>query len=159
MALSTTAGNRDERSSEGLIRAIGPWSLGANAVNNTVGAGIFVLPALVAGTLGPDAVVAYLLCGVVITLVLSCFVEIGTLVDRSGGPVAYVEEAFGPLAGFLAWAVFAVVSVAGVQAALTNALLDPASIAFPSLANAAPRILVMSLLRGSFWAVNIFGGR
>lgn len=150
---------RDVSSDEGLIRAIGPWALGANAVNNTVGAGIFVLPALVAGILGPDAVVAYLLCGVAMALVLSCFVEIGTLVRRSGGPIAYVEEAFGPLAGFLAWALYAVTAVLGAQAALTNVLLDTASITFPALAHGPPRILVMALVLASLAGVNVLGVR
>jgi len=154
-----SASTRDVPSEEGLIRAIGPWALGANAVNNTVGAGIFVLPALVAGILGPDAVVAYLICGVAMALVLSCFVEIGTLVHRSGGPVAYVEEAFGPLAGFLAWALYAVTAVMVAQAALTNVLLDTASISFPALAHGAPRVLVMALVLGSLAAVNILGVR
>src|SRR5260221_6415162 len=118
---------RDVPSDEGLIRAIGPWALGANAVNNRVGAGIFVLPALVAGILGADAVVAYLMCGAAMALVLSCFVEIGTLVHRSGGPVAYVEEAFGPLAGFLGWVLYAAIAQMAAQAALTNGIVDTAS--------------------------------
>ena len=51
-----------------LTRAIGPWSLGANAVNLSVGAGIFALPAAVAGILGPASILAYLVCGLAIAL-------------------------------------------------------------------------------------------
>ncbi|HEV2198418.1 MAG TPA: amino acid permease [Bryobacteraceae bacterium] len=144
---------------EGLIRAIGPWALGANAVNNTIGAGIFVLPALVASILGPDAVAAYLICGVAIALVLSCFIEIGTLVDRSGGPIAYVEEAFGPLAGFVAWVLYAITTTLVAQAALTTVLLDTASLAFPVFAHGAPRVMAMALWMGALAAVNIMGVR
>src|SRR5690606_31891968 len=43
-----------------LDRMIGPVTLGATAVNLTVGAGIFALPAAVAAILGPSAVLAYL---------------------------------------------------------------------------------------------------
>jgi APA family basic amino acid/polyamine antiporter len=157
-----TAGNENHNApvtGEGLIRAIGPWALGANPVNNTIGAGIFVLPALIASILGPEAVAAYLICGVAMALVLSCFIEIGTLVGRSGGPVAYVEEAFGPMAGFLAWALYAVTAVLVAQAALTNVLLDTASAAFPALAHGAPRVIGMALWVGVLAAVNICGVR
>src|SRR5258708_11394393 len=142
---------------EGLIRAIGPWAVGANAVNNTIGAGIFVLPAVVASIRGADAVAAYLICGVAMALVLSCFIEIGTLVGRSGGPVAYVEEAFGPLAGFLAWALYAGTTVLVAQAALTHVLMDTASFALPALAHGAPPIIAMALWIGALAAVNILG--
>jgi APA family basic amino acid/polyamine antiporter len=149
----------DDRPDDRLIRAIGPWALGANAVNNTVGAGIFVLPALVAGILGPTAIVAYLLCGLAMALVLTCFIEIGTLVKRSGGAMAYVEEAFGPLAGFLAWVLYGLTSVLVMQAALINVLFDTAAITFPGLARGAPRAIAMALLLGTLATVNIRGVR
>ena len=73
------------RSDEGLQRAIGPFALGANAVNLAVGAGIFALPATVAALLGPAAVLAYLLCGLTITCVLLCCAELGSqITDRVG---------------------------------------------------------------------------
>ena len=45
-----------------LVRALGVPSLAANIVNSTVGAGIFVLPALVAAQLGAGAPLAFLIC-------------------------------------------------------------------------------------------------
>ena len=106
--------NADDR----LTRAIGPWSLGANAVNLSVGAGIFALPAAVAGILGPAAILAYLVCGLAIALVLTCFAELGTRVTRSGGAVAYIEDSFGPMAGFVAWVVFTLGFCAAADAAV-----------------------------------------
>ena len=44
---------------QGLVRAIGVRGLTASIVNSTVGAGIFVLPALVARDLGSAAPLAY----------------------------------------------------------------------------------------------------
>jgi amino acid transporter len=44
-----------QRADEQLVRAIGVPALTANIVNSTIGAGIFVLPALVAKGLGPAA--------------------------------------------------------------------------------------------------------
>jgi amino acid transporter len=144
---------------ERLERAIGPWGLAANAVNTTVGAGIFVLPGLVAGILGPAAVLAYLICGLAIGLALTCFIEIGSQVSRSGGAVAYIGEAFGPMAGFLAWVIFAVGVEVTVNAALANALIDSIASAAPPLAHAAPRAVAIALLLGALAAANFAGVR
>jgi len=142
-----------------LVRAIGPWALGANAVNLTVGAGIFALPALVAALLGPAAVIAYLICAVLILLVLTCFAEVGSQVTRSGGVVAYVEEAFGPLAGFVTWVLFALAFSAASDAAIAHVLMDAFATAVPALSGGAPRVLALVVLFGGLAAVNIRGVR
>lgn len=142
---------------EQIERVIGPWGLGANAVNTAVGGGIFAMPGLVAALLGPAAIIAYLLCAVAVVLVLTCFAEIGTVVRRSGGPVAYIEEAFGPLAGFLAWIVYAVGFVAVASAAIANVLVDALAVAMPSLASGIGRTLALLVLFGCLAAINIVG--
>jgi basic amino acid/polyamine antiporter, APA family len=150
----------DGTSAEGTLeRAIGPMALGANAVNLTVGAGIFALPAVVAAILGPSAVAAYLICGALVLLVMACFVEVGTQVTRSGGAVAYVEEAFGPLAGFVTWVVFAVAYSAGSDAAIAHVMLDAMSSAVPALAGGPARALALVLLFGGLAAINVRGVR
>ena len=58
---------------EGLKREVGVWGLSANIVNIIVGAGIFVLPAIVAEIMGTQAVIAYLFCGFLIALVMLCW--------------------------------------------------------------------------------------
>jgi len=149
----------DANPEAGLVRAIGPWALGANAINLTVGAGIFALPALVAAILGPAAVLAYLVCGALILLVLTCFVEVGTIVTRSGGAVAYIEEAFGPLAGFVTWVVFAVAYAAGADAAVAHVVLDATAASAPVLSGGLPRALALVLLFGGLAAINVRGVR
>lgn len=142
-----------------LVRAIGPWALGANAINLTVGAGIFALPAAVAVILGPAALLAYLLCGALILLVLVCFAEVGSQVTRSGGAVAYVEEAFGPMAGFLAWVIFALAFSAASDAAIAHVLMDALAVGIPALAGGPPRALALVLVFGGLAAVNVWGVR
>ena len=143
-----------------LDRAIGPWALGANAVNLTIGAGIFALPAVVAATLGPAAIVAYLVCGVLILLVLVCYIELGTRITRSGGTVAYIEEAFGPLAGFLAWALYGVGFCAAAAAAIVHVMFDAVATVVPALAGYGPaRSVAIVLLYGGLAALNIRGVR
>ena len=84
-----------------LLRAVGTRSLAASLFNVIVGAGIFVLPATVAGLVGAAAPVAYLTCAVAILLVTLCFAVAGSRVPEAGGSYAYIGAAFGPLAGFL----------------------------------------------------------
>ena len=149
---------READSEEGLVRAIGPWALAANAINLTIGAGIFALPALVAATLGPAAVVAYLVCGALIMMVLICYVELGTRITRSGGTVAYIEEAFGPLAGFLAWALYGVGFCAAAVAAIVHVMFDALATVFPALAGAGPaRSMAIIVFFSLLGAVNIRG--
>src|SRR5437773_9485004 len=114
-----------------LVRAIGLRRLTASIVNVTVGAGIFVLPAIVAGFLGPAAPLAYLVCAALMALIVLCFASAGSRVSLTGGLYAYVEAAFGPFVGFLAgvlfWlmASFAVASVASAFAGSIGVVWAP----------------------------------
>lgn len=107
-----------------LKREISAFQLGTNIFNYIVGAGIFVLPATVAGILGPSSLSAYLFCGFLIALIMLCFAEVGSKITSTGGVYAYTEEAFGPVAGFivssLLWFGIGVIS----DAAVVNALYD-----------------------------------
>ena len=145
---------------QGLLRAIGPLALGVNVVNCTIGAGIFALPAIVAATLGPAAVIAYLVCGALIMLVLLCYVELGTRITRSGGTVAYIEEAFGPFAGFLAWALYGIGFNAAAVAAIVHVMFDALATFVPALAaggSARPAAIVVFF--AGLAALNIRGVR
>jgi APA family basic amino acid/polyamine antiporter len=143
---------------QGLVRAIGPLALGVNTVNLTIGAGIFALPAVVATTLGSAAVIAYLVCGALIMLVLLCYVELGTRITRSGGTVVYIEEAFGPLAGFLAWALYAVGFCAAAVAAIVHVMFDALATAVPALTGSGPaRSAAIVLFFGGLALLNIRG--
>ena len=148
-----------ESSEPRLVRAIGPWALGANAVNLTVAAGIFALPAVVAAILGPAAILAYLICGVLIVLVLACFAEVGSHVSTSGGAIAYVEEAFGPLAGFLTWVLLGIGFSVASDAAIANVMVDSLASLAPALGSGALRVLVLVSVFGGLAAVNIRGVR
>lgn len=142
---------------EGLVRGIGTWALGANIVNMVLGAGIFVLPGVVAAQLGPAALVAYLVCAVIVGLVFLCYAEVGSRVTRSGGSYAYVEDAFGPFAGFvtstLLWLGYAVFSDAALAVALTDAI----ALNLPLLRQGLPRGLFILSLFGILALVNVVG--
>jgi APA family basic amino acid/polyamine antiporter len=142
---------------EGLVREIGTWALGANITNMVVGAGIFVLPGVVAAQLGPAALFAYLVCALIVGLVFLCYAEAGSRVSRSGGSYAYIEEAFGPFAGFvsstllwLGWSVFS-------DAALAVAMADAISIKLPALSHGMPRKIFFVALFSFLAVINIVG--
>ena len=142
-----------------LERVIGVRALAANAVNITVGAGIFVLPAVIAAQLGPSAVFAYLACGIAMGLVLLCFAEAGSRVFESGGACAYVEAAFGPFSGFLVstllWFGWSVIS----DAAVATALASTVGSFFPVMTQTAPRVAFLLILFVGLAAINIRGVR
>jgi basic amino acid/polyamine antiporter, APA family len=145
-------------SETGLVRAIGARQLTASIVNVTVGAGIFVLPAVVAAGLGPAAPLAYILCALLMILIVCCFASAGSRVSLTGGPYAYVEVAFGPFVGFLGgvlyclMATFAVASVASAFAGSIGALWPPAE-------SAVGRGLIIVGLFAALAAINVRGVR
>ena len=142
---------------EGLVRVIGTGALGLSVVNMVVGAGIFVLPGLVAAELGSAAILAYLVCSVTVALVFLCFAEVGSRVSRSGGAYAYVEEAFGPFAGFIASILFWFGYSALADAAITVIMVDSIAILFPILGESMPRAVFIIALLTFLAAVNIRG--
>ena len=83
------------------MRAVSLKALSASIFNTIVGAGIFVLPATVAVLVGSGAPIAYLACAVAILFVTLSFAVAGSRVTEAGGSYAYIDAAFGPLAGFL----------------------------------------------------------
>jgi len=147
----------NESKDKALERHIGAKGLAINSINLTIGAGIFVYPALVAIILGPAGFMAYLACGVLIGLVMLCFAEMGSRVTASGGAYAYIESSFGPLAGFLTntllwfgWAVLA-------DAALLNLMTDMMSLWFPIFSLLWVKGIFFLLVMGLFTYVNIRG--
>lgn len=144
---------------EGLVRVMGTGVVGINIINMVVGAGIFVMPGLVAAGLGSAAILAYLMCSVAVALVFLCFAEVGSRITRSGGAYAYIEEAFGPFAGFIAsvlfWFGWAALSDAGMTIIMAKTL----AIAFPVLEEPVPRALLIIVILAFLAAVNIRGTR
>ena len=147
----------DSVQDEGLVRVIGTGALGLSVVNMVVGAGIFVMPGLVAAVIGPAAILAYLICSVTVALVFLCFAEVGSRVSRSGGAYAYVEEAFGPFVGFIASILFWFGYSALADAAITVIMVDSIAIVVPILDESIPRAVFIIALLTFLAAVNVRG--
>jgi amino acid transporter len=141
-----------------LVRAIGVPGLTANIINATIGAGIFVLPALVAKGLGPAAPLAFIACALAMILFVTCFAIAGSRVSLTGGLYAYVEVAFGRYVGFLAGALYCLTAVAAV-AGVVNVFVDSIAALMPLLGNPIIRVVVMFLVYGLLVAINVRGVR
>jgi amino acid transporter len=146
-------------SEEGLVRVIGTRALALACVNMIVGASIFVLPAAMAGDLGPAAIVAYGICALILLLVSLCFAEAGSRVSASGGTYAYIERAFGPYVGFLANMFLSFGSGVLASASVSNAFVGTLAASFPALGQGLPRALVLAMLYGGLVLLQVRGVR
>lgn len=140
-----------------LKREIGATALALNAINLTIGAGIFVLPAIVAENLGPAGFIAYLLCGLLVILIMLCYAEVGSKVTTTGGSYAYVEKAFGPLAGFLINTLFWFGFSSVADAAVVNAMTDMLAVWFPVFSITWVRIILFIVVFGFLAFINVRG--
>ena len=141
-----------------LVRAIGVRQLTAAIVNTTVGAGIFVLPALVAQGLGAAAPLAFLVCAAMMALISVTLAVAGSRVSMTGGIYAYVETAYGSyvalLAGVLQW-LTGMLAVAGVS----TALADQLGSLVPALRLPSARIAILTTILATLALLNTRGVR
>jgi amino acid transporter len=90
-----------------LRRDIGFFGAAFLVLNSVIGAGIFALPGKVAMSAGLASPWLFLVVGVLFLSVVLTFAELASYYDRTGGPVLYATDAFGPLAGFgTGWLIF-----------------------------------------------------
>lgn len=143
-----------ERADEQLVRAIGIPGLTANIVNATIGAGIFVLPALVAKGLGPAAPLAFICCAIAMIFFVSCFAIAARSVSLTGGLYAYVEVACGRYVGFLAGILYGITAIAAV-AGVGNVLVNSVAGIIPILTNPIVRIGAMFFVFGLLAIINV----
>ncbi len=141
-----------------LVKAIGVRQLTASIVNSTVGAGIFVLPALVAQGVGAAAPLAFALCAAMMALMTVTIAIAGSRVTSTGGMYAYVQAAFGPyvslLAGVLQW-LSTILAVSGVSVAM----LDQAGTFAPILGSQPVRVALLAAILGGLAYLNARGVR
>ncbi|WP_147206427.1 APC family permease, partial [Segetibacter aerophilus] len=142
---------------EGLKRVIGTLGLTSNIINTVIGAGIFVLPALVSEGLGPSGILSYLFCGFLITMVMLCFAEAGSKIIITGGAYAYIEAAFGKYFGFITTNLFIFGASLMATAAVANAVADTLSYLFPIFTNTAFRVTFFIVLFTGLAIINVMG--
>lgn len=93
--------------SSSLRRDIGFFGASFLVLNAMIGAGIFALPGKVAVNAGLLSPWLFLVVGLMFLSVVLTFAELASYYEKTGGPVIYATEAFGPLAGFsTGWAIY-----------------------------------------------------
>jgi len=137
---------------------MGPWTLAASIISMIVGAGIFAAPAALAASVGPYAPVAFLACGLAMSMVAICFAEGGSRVPTSGGVYGVIEAAFGPMTGYVAGILLCVGNVlacGGIAAAFGDVIAS----LLPQQFAAGVRVGVIISFVGGMALVNISGVR
>jgi len=135
---------------------MGRWTLTALVINSIIGSGIFGLPSVVAGYLGRQSPLAYLLAAGGIGIVLACFAEVASQFGAAGGPYLYAREAFGRFIGIeVAWLFWLAKLTAAAAAAnlFTNYLAE----FWPFVQETVPRLALLAGLIGLLAAINIRG--
>ncbi len=145
-------------SSEGLVRAIGRWSLAALIVNCIIGSGVFGLPSVIAAKVGRASVLAVVLGGVAAAVVMACFAEVSSRFHETGGPYLYAREAFGRFMGIqVGWLVWFVRLTA--CAANANLFVVYLGEFWPGATQTIPKLIILTLLVGILAAINFRGVR
>src|ERR1700712_4817455 len=143
-------------SDAGLVRAIGARQLTASIINVTIGAGIFVLPAVASAGLGAAAPIAYIVCAMLMSLIVCCFAAAGSRVSLTGGVYATVETAFGPFAGFLAGGLFFLLGRFAV-ASVSSAFAGSVGALWPFASSPPVRAVLIAGLFALLAAINVLG--
>ena len=84
-----------------LTRSLGLLSATMLGVGAMIGAGIFILSGLAAGTAGPAATVSYLLVGFMTLFTALSYCELAAAIPIAGGGYTFVHEAIGGFTAFI----------------------------------------------------------
>jgi len=143
-------------SSEGLVRAIGRWSMAALIVNCIIGSGVFGLPSVLASLLGRASILAVLVAAVAVGVIMACFAEVASRFAETGGPYLYAQQAFGRFMGIqVAWLVWFVRLTA--CAANANLFVTYLGEFWPGATQPAMQLAILTLLIGILAVINLRG--
>ncbi|HZC22542.1 MAG TPA: APC family permease, partial [Candidatus Binatia bacterium] len=141
---------------EGLVRAIGRWSLVALTINCILGSGIFGLPSQVADLLGKHSIWAVVLAGMAMAVIIACYAEVASRFSETGGTYIYCRVAFGRLTGLqVGWMMM--LSRLTACAANANLLVIYLGTFWPQVAHPATRFAIITVLLGILLAINYRG--
>jgi basic amino acid/polyamine antiporter, APA family len=139
-----------------LRRAVSRWQIVGLALNDVVGSGIYLLPAVAAALLGAASLGAVAVAAVVVLLVVLCFAEAASRFDQPGGAYLYARTAFGDFVGlevgWMAW-LTRVASVASLSVGFAQAI----AYLWPAADAGVTRALVIALPLLALTAINLVG--
>lgn len=141
---------------EGLVRRLGAAGIGLLALNGMIGAGIFGVPAGAAALTGAWSPLVFVACALLLGVIMLCFAEIASRFDRTGGPILYIDTAFGRFAGFqTGWAFY--VARLTAYAANLNLLIVSLGYLWPAAGEGWIRVALMAGILGILCWINVTG--
>ncbi|MBW3663723.1 MAG: amino acid permease [Actinobacteria bacterium] len=146
-----------------LSRSLSEFDITMIGVGAMIGAGIFVLTGIAAGTTGPSLMLAFALNGVVTIFTAMVYAELGSAIPEAGGGYLWVRDALGRSQSFLAgWMSWFSHAVAGSLYALgfgafANLLVERAGWGLPHIVGLGPEKYVGVLIAVAFLAINFRG--
>ena len=137
-------------------KKIGFWTCTALVVGNTIGMGIFLLPASLA-PYGYNAMIGWGITVLGCVALARVFARLARELANADGPYGYVRSTLGDLPAYIAlWCYW--VSVWITNAALATGVVAYITAAFPELGKLQPSLFALGLL-WTFVAINLFGVR
>lgn len=112
-------------------RKLGFWALLALVVGNMIGSGIYLLPATLA-PFGWNQALGWIVTLVGALSLAAVFAGLAARIPRAGGPYAYADAAFGPVAGYVAAWSYWVMTWVG-NGAIAIAVVSNLSLIFPAI--------------------------
>ncbi len=126
-------------SAANVERRIGPLTATSIVVANMIGAGIFVLPGIVAAQVPGSGwiLVCWIFGGLIAASGALCYAELATRMPEEGGEYVYLRKLYHPALGFLTgWTSFLV----GFSAPIATSALGFAEYIFPGVARLLPSL-------------------
>jgi APA family basic amino acid/polyamine antiporter len=147
---------QDAPASAGPSRELGFWMCTALVVGNTIGMGIFLLPASLA-PYGFNALIGWGITVTGMTVLARVFARLARLFPQADGPYAYMRSTLGEWPAFLAlWCYW--ISCWITNSALAVGIVGYLTTAVPQFAGVPPLALALTLL-WLFVALNLIGVR
>lgn len=140
----------------GLKREIGQLGFSTIALNGTIGAGIFALPAIAVERAGLFSPWLFVICGLLIMLVVVSLSRVASYFRDTGGPVTYATAAFGPFVGFqTGWLL--TLSRAASFAANSHLMVTYAGWFWPPLLDGVPHSVAVAVVCVALTVINVIG--
>jgi basic amino acid/polyamine antiporter, APA family len=137
-------------------RKLGFWMCTALVVGNTIGMGIFLLPASLA-PYGFNASIGWLITVLGCVALARVFARLAREMPNADGPYGYIRDTLGDIPAYLAiWCYW--VSLWITNAALATGVVGYLGAVFPGVAGMRPALVALALL-WTFVAINLFGVR
>lgn len=150
--------NNNQARETGLRKEISQLGFGAIALNGTIGAGIFALPAIAVEYAGLFSPWIFVACGLLIMAIVFVFARVASYFQDTGGPVAYATEAYGSFVGFqTGWLL--TLSRAAAFAANAHLMVTYAGWFWPPLTDGMTHTAAVGIVCVLLTAINVIGIR